>query len=113
MKEVKAFIRSSKAEAVIEALHDLGVADITLIDVMGVGHHLVDPQQARYSIHLVKKYSDVAKLETVCRSEDANKIVETIRQTAYTGMPGDGMIYVMPVEKAVKIRTGKENKEAI
>ncbi len=113
MKEVKAFIRSSKADAVIQALTDLGVADLTLIDVMGLGNHLLDPQMARYSIDIVKKFSDVAKLEVVCKAQDAPKIVETIRQAAFTGMPGDGMIYVMPVEKAIKIRTGKEDHLAV
>lgn len=113
MKEVKAFIRSIKAEAVINALNELGVADITLIDVMGVGHHMVDPSQARYSVEIVNKYSQIAKVEVVCKAVDTEKIVRTIREAAYTGMPGDGMIYVMPVEKAVKIRTGKINRDAV
>ena len=113
MKEVKAFIRSAKVEAVIEALYELGVADITLIDVMGVGSHMIDPEAAQYSVDIVRKYSEIAKIEVVCKAVDADKIVETIRNTAYTGMPGDGMIYVMPVEKAVKIRTGKENRDAV
>ena len=113
MKEVKAFIRSTKAEDVMEALNQLGVADITLIDVMGVGSHLIDPQIAQYSVEIVRKFSQVVKIEVVCRAIDADKVVETIRNAAFTGMPGDGMIYVMPVEKAVKIRTGKENQDAV
>ncbi len=113
MKEVKAFIRSAKAESVLQALEDLGVADITLIDVMGLGHHLVDPEQSRYSIDIVKRYSDIAKIEIVCKAEDVDRIVQTIRDTAYTGMPGDGLVFVTNVEQVIKIRTGEVGKEAL
>ena len=112
MKEIKAYIRCQKAEEVLDALNDIGIADVTLIDVMGVGA-LADPKTAKYSIKCVEKYSDVAKLEAVCQDSDLKKIVETIRQTAYTGMKGDGMIYVSPVEMAVKIRTGAKNEKAL
>jgi nitrogen regulatory protein P-II 1 len=113
MKEVKAFIRSGKAGEVIGDLENLGVADITLIDVMGIGEHLSDPNQAKYTIDVVRKYSQLAKVEIVCRDEDVHNIVETIRKTAFTGMRGDGMIYVMPVEMTVKIRTGSVGEEAL
>ena len=113
MKEVKAFIRSDKAEEVIGALDNLGVSDITLIDVMGIGKHMTDPNESEYSIRIIKKYCDIAKIETVCRSEDVHKIVETIRKVAYSSMRGDGMIYVSPVEMAVKIRTGAVGEEAL
>ena len=113
MKEVKAFIRSDKADEVIEALENLGVSDITLIDVMGIGRHMADPNQAKFSIKVIEKYCDLAKVETVCRSEDVHEIVETIRKIAYTSMKGDGMIYVSPVEMAVKIRTGAVGEDAL
>jgi len=113
MKEIKAFIRASKAEEVIRALEAINVCDITLIDVMGIGTHLSDPSQAKYSIQLVDKYSQVAKIEIVCKKDSTHQIVETIRKTAYSGTHGDGMIYVMPVEMAVKIRTGSVGDEAL
>lgn len=113
MKEVKAFIRSRKAETVISALEKLAVADISLIDVMGVGEHLSDKDQAKYSIGIVNKYSQIAKIEVVCKAGDVHNVVETIRKEAFTGMRGDGMIYVMPVEMTVKIRTGSVGEEAL
>lgn len=113
MKTVKAFIRCRKAEQVIAALEAERIHDITLIDVMGLGGHLVDSEQAKYSIKCVNKYSQVAKLEIVCKDEDVHKVVESIRKTAYTGMKGDGMIYVSPVEMTVKIRTGAIGEEAL
>ena len=113
MKAVKAFIRCKKAEDVIENLDNLKVADITLIDVMGVGQNLTDPKHSKYSIKCVQKYSEVAKLEVVCGDKDVHQVVETIRKTAYTGLKGDGMIYVTPVEMTVKIRTGSVGEEAL
>lgn len=112
MKEIKAYIRCQKAEKVIEALEDIDITDITLIDVMGVGV-LADPQNAKYSIKCVEKYSEVAKLEVVSADERVHEIVEVIRKTAYSGLKGDGMIFVSPVELAVKIRTGAIGEEAL
>jgi nitrogen regulatory protein PII len=112
MKAVKAYIRCLKAEAVLEALEEIGIVDVTLIDVMGTGQ-LTDPKTAKYSVKCVKKYSEVAKVEVVCPSEDVHKVVEAIRKTAYTGMPGDGMVFVSPVEMTVKIRTGAVGEEGL
>jgi nitrogen regulatory protein P-II 1 len=112
MKEIKAYIRCQKAEEVITALEELGVHGITLIDVMGVGQ-LADPKTAKYSVRCVEKYSEVAKLEVVCKDTDEYKIVGTIREKAYTGMKGDGMIFVARVDTAVKIRTGSQNEKAL
>lgn len=106
MKEVKAYIRSRKAEGVIHALEDAGISGMTLIDVMALGSIGVDPKDYKYSIECVQKYTKVAKLEIICPDEEVHIIVETIRKTAYTGAKGDGMIFVSPVEMAVKIRTG-------
>ena len=112
MKEIKAYIRCQKAEKVIEALEGIGIKDITLIDVMGVGV-LADPQHFKYSVKCVERYSQVAKLEVVCADERASEIVEVIRNAAYTSMKGDGMIFVAPVELAVKIRTGATGPTAL
>ncbi len=112
MKEIKAYIRCQKAEEVIDALEKIGIEGITLIDVMGVGR-LADPQTAKYSIKCVEKYSEVGKLEVVCSDEDVHKIVETIRKQAYTGMKGDGIIFVSSVDMAIKIRTGAVGEEAL
>ena len=112
MKEIKAYIRCNKAEKVIGALEEISITDITLIDVMGVGV-LADPQKSKYSVKCVERYSKIAKLELVCTDESVHEIVEVIRKTAYTSMKGDGMIFVTPVELAVKIRTGAIGEEAL
>lgn len=112
MKEVKAYVRCPKAESVIEALEAVGIDGITVIDVMGLGP-LADPSTSKYSISCVERYSDVAKIEVVCSDEDVHRIVEVIRTTAYTGMPGDGIVFVSPVEMTIKIRSGAVGEEGL
>jgi len=113
MKEIKAFIRGDKADGTIEALKNIGVINLTATDVMGIGLSLAAEDDSRYSVNLTQKYSKIAKLEIVCRAVDAAKIVEVLQQAAYTGQQGDGMIYVVPVETAVKIRTGVYGGDAL
>lgn len=113
MKEIKAFIRANKAEKVIQALENFGIRGITLIDVMGMGELLEDKTKSKYSIACVEKYSKIAKLEIVCKDHQVHEITEIIRQTAYSGQKGDGLIYVSSVEMAVNIRTGAFGEEGL
>ncbi len=113
MREVKAFIRVEKADEVIDALREAGVCDLTVIDVMGIGRQMIEPHETKYSIELVQRYSKIAKVEIVCREKDASRIVDIIEKHAHTGLPGDGMITVMHVETAVKIRTGARGGMAL
>jgi nitrogen regulatory protein P-II 1 len=113
MKEIKAYIRCSKAEEVIQALEEIGITGVTLIDVMGMGNRLADDHESKYSISCVEKYSKVAKLEIVCADDKLHQIVEIIREKAYTGLKGDGIIFVSSVEMAVNIRTGAIGEEGL
>lgn len=112
MKAVKAYIRTAKVEEVVHALEKAGVCDVTVIDVMAVGSN-VDPNEAKYSIELMQRYSRVAKLEIVCKEDNIHTIIEILRNSAFTGQPGDGIVYVTPVEMAVKIRTGAIGEEGL
>jgi len=106
MKAVKAYLRSQKVEEVVQALEKTGIDGMTVVDVMGIGTTLADRHTAKYSIECVEQYSKVAKLEIVCPAMDVHRVLKIIRETAYTGMKGDGLIFVSPVEMVVKIRTG-------
>ncbi len=64
-------------------------------------------------IEIVGKYTKVSKLEIVCTDEKLHQIVKILREAALTGSPGDGIIYVTPVEIAMKIRTGATGKEIL
>ena len=113
MKEIKAYIRVSKVEAVINGLHKIGIANLTVIDIMALGKGLVDPKQYQYSIELVQKYSEVAKIEIIVSDKDVDKTVETIRSVAFSGQKGDGIILVSSISEAIKIRTGKSGENIL
>jgi len=113
MKEVKAFIRGGKADEIIAALQKLGVVNLTVTNVKGIGQNLMVADESRYSVNLTQQYSTIIKLEIVCRAVDTAQIVKVLQQAAYTGQRGDGMIYVVPVETAVKIRTGVYGGDAL
>lgn len=112
MKAVKAYIRTAKVEEVVHALEKSGVCNLTVIDVMAIGKH-ADPADAKYSIELMERYARVAKLEIVCTDDHIHKIIEILRNAAYTGQAGDGIVYVTPVEMAVKIKTGAVGEEGL
>ena len=107
MKEIKAYIRTTKVENVISGLHEIGVDNMTVIDVMALGRGMVDPKHYKYSIECVEKYSRIAKIEIVCADEHAQEIVDVIRSRAYAGERGDGLIIVSNVDQTIKIRTGE------
>lgn len=107
MKEIKAYIRTNKVEKTLEALEQIGIQNLTVIDVMALGQGMLDRDDYKYSMGLVERYSTIAKLEIIVANNDSERIVETIRSAAYTGEKGDGLILVSPVEFAQKIRSGK------
>jgi nitrogen regulatory protein P-II 1 len=112
MKEIKAFVKTSALEDVVTGLKDAGFSSMTIIDVSGLGA-LIDPEKWKYSMEFVEKMSRVAKIELVCRDEDAGKVVDIIKTRGRTHQTGDGIIFVLPIERAVKIRTGEEGEKIL
>lgn len=113
MKEIKAYIRVSKVEDVVSNLHKIGIENMTVIDIMALGKGLVDPNHCQYSIEIVQKYSEVAKIELIASDDNVKRAVETIRSVAYSGQKGDGIIFISPVAEAIKIRTGKSGEDIL
>ncbi|NOZ75051.1 MAG: P-II family nitrogen regulator [FCB group bacterium] len=113
MKEIKAYIRCTKVDEVILALKAIGIHDMTVIDVMALGRGMIDQDHYKYSIECIDRYSTVSKLEIIAADKKADKIVKTIRKSAYSGEPGDGLILVSPVEFAMKIRSGKVDERIL
>ncbi len=112
MKEIKAYVRKSCVKDVIEALENAGFNCVSLLDVPGLGL-LSDPEKRQYSTEIFKSYSIVVKIEIACKNEDADRVVEIIKTQGRTQHPGDGIILVSPVDRAVKIRTGEEGKHIL
>jgi len=107
MSEIKAFIRPAVVDPVVHGLEAIGVKAMTITPVEAIGA-LADKTESRLSLTFVEKYSQVYKIEIVTCQEDEDQIVSLIQRVACTGKSGDGVVFVSPVHRAVKIRTGEE-----
>ena len=112
MKLVTAIIKPFKLDEVREALAAVGVQGITVTEVKGFGRqkgHTELYRGAEYVVDFLPK----VKLEVVVPDDLADRTVEAIANAAQTGRIGDGKIFVIPVEKAIRIRTGERDNDAI
>jgi nitrogen regulatory protein P-II 1 len=112
MKKIEAIIRPERLEIVRKALEEMSYPGITVTEVKGHGKQEGTIQQWRgqeYKVDLLPK----VKIEIIVLEEDVAGIVETIVRTARTGELGDGKIFILPVESAVRVRTGDRNENAI
>ena len=112
MKLIIATIKPFKLDEVREALTGAGVRGMMVTEVKGFGlqsGHTEIYRGAEYTVNFVPKI----KLEIVVADEVADEIVETITKTAQTGKIGDGKIFVLDVESAVRVRTGETNADAL
>ena len=112
MREVKAHVRPDRVEDVVRALHDAGVPHVTLTHIRSLGSGL-DPENQRMSLEAGEWYTESAKLEFVCSEPEVDRLLQVIRRGARTGERGDGIVFVHPVERALKIRTGEAGREAL
>ena len=112
MKKVEAIIRPEKLDSVRAALDERGVSGMTVTEVSGRGRQKGIALQWRVGEYRVEFLPKV-KLEIICQDEDCEQVVDTICQAAQTGNVGDGKIFVLPVEGAVKVRTGERDGEAL
>jgi len=112
MKKIEAIIKPFKLDDVKEALNEIGVHGMTVSEVKGYGRqkgHKEIYRGAEYAVDFIPKI----KIEVVVESEIVDKVLETIRQSANTGKLGDGKIFVLPVEEAIRVRTGEKGKDAL
>ena len=112
MKLVTAIIKPFKLDDVREALHEVGIAGITVTEVKGFGRqkgHTELYRGAEYNVDFLPKL----KLECACTSEVAERVVEAIQRSAATGKIGDGKIFVSSLEEVIRIRTGETGAQAI
>ncbi|MCJ7615816.1 MAG: P-II family nitrogen regulator [Desulfobacterales bacterium] len=112
LKKIEAIIKPFKLDDVKEALNEIGIQGMTISEVKGYGRqkgHKEIYRGAEYVVDFIPKI----KIEIVVDSELADQVVETIRQASNTGKIGDGKIFVLPVEEALRVRTGERGKDAI
>jgi nitrogen regulatory protein P-II 1 len=107
-----AIIKPHKLDAVKEGLNEVGVSGMTVTEARGFGRqggHTETYRGAEYQIDFVPKI----KIEILCDSGDTDKVADAIVRSAQTGKIGDGKIWLLPVDRAIRIRTGEEGAEAV
>ena len=112
MKLIIAAIKPFKLEEVREALTEIGVQGLMVSEIKGYGRqsgHTEIYRGAEYTVNFVPK----VKLEMVVASDIADQVVETLASTAKTGSIGDGKVFVLDVQSALRVRTGETNQDAI
>lgn len=112
MKKIEAVIKPFKLDDVKEALNEIGIMGMTITEVKGYGRqkgHKEIYRGAEYVVDFVPKI----KIEIMVSSTRADEVVNTICRTASTGKIGDGKIFTIPVERAVRVRTGEEGRDVL
>jgi nitrogen regulatory protein P-II 2 len=112
MKLIVAIIKPFKLDDVRQALTSIGVTGMTVTEVKGYGRqkgHTEIYRGAEYAVNFLPKI----RVEVAVPSDRAAKIVDVITATARTGQIGDGKIFVMEIEQAVRIRTGETDSDAL
>jgi len=109
---VVAYIRPDKLGDVKQGLAEAGAPSLTVTNVSGRGSQPSKKGQWRGEEYVVDLHQKV-KLECVVADIPAEDVVDAIEEAAHTGEPGDGKIFVMPVDEAVQIRTGKRGPDAV
>lgn len=112
MKKIEAIIKPFKLDEVKEALQEVGLQGITVLEAKGFGRqkgHTELYRGAEYVVDFLPK----VKIELVVEDDMMDSAVEAILQAAHTGRIGDGKIFITPVEEAIRVRTGERGIEAI
>lgn len=112
MKKIEAIIKPFKLDEVKEALHEVGLQGITVVEAKGFGRqkgHTELYRGAEYVVDFLPK----VKIEVICEDSVVERAVEAITNAARTGRIGDGKIFISTIEEAIRIRTGEKGDAAI
>jgi nitrogen regulatory protein P-II 1 len=112
MKKIEAIIKPFKLDEVKDALHEIGLQGLTVVEAKGFGRqkgHTELYRGAEYVVDFLPK----VKIEVVCSDDMAERAIETITAAARTGRIGDGKIFVTDIAEVVRIRTGERGEEAV
>ncbi len=112
MKKIEAIIKPFKLDEVKEALNSLGIKGMTVTEVKGYGRqkgHTEIYRGAEYVVDFIPK----VKMDVIVQDEQVDQVIDTILKVARTGKIGDGKIFVLPVERVIRVRTGETGPEAV
>ena len=112
MKKIEAIIKPFKLSVVKEALHEIGLSGMTVLDVKGFGR-----QRGQDGLDNNQEYHDEfhakIKIELIIEDSMVVKALESIKNAAYSGKIGDGKIFVSTIEQVLRIRTGEKDSDAV
>ena len=112
MKKIETIIKPFKLDELKDTLHDMSINGMTVSEVKGFGRqkgHTEIYRGAEYMVDFIPKI----KIEIVIEEERVEEVIEAIIKAVRTGKIGDGKIFVLPIEKIIRIRTGETDKDAI
>ena len=112
MKKIEAIIKPFKLDEVKEALHDVGIQGITVLEAKGFGRkkgHTELYRGAEYVVDFLPK----VKIEVVIDDKMTERVVEAIQNASKTGRIGDGKIFISTIDEAIRIRTGERGSDAV
>ncbi len=112
MKKIEAIVKPFKLDEVKDALNGIGIKGMTVSEVKGYGRqkgHTEIYRGAEYVVDFIPKI----RLDIIVQDEQVDQVIETILSAARTGKIGDGKIFVLPVERVVRVRTGETGSEAV
>lgn len=112
MKKIEAIVKTFKLDEVKDALTGIDIKGMTVTEVKGYGRqkgHTEVYRGAEYVVDFIPKI----KLEVIVRDEQVDQVVEVIVEAARTGKIGDGKIFVQPIERVIRVRTGEVDEEAL
>ncbi|MDX1585462.1 MAG: P-II family nitrogen regulator [Balneolaceae bacterium] len=112
MKLIKAFIRPNLLEEVYSALRKEGYPSMTVFEGEGTGR-FSDPESSHGSLDFPAMHNRVVKIEIAVKEMNCDSIIDVIRAHGCTGRKGDGVIFVSPIEQAIRIRDGRKGPEVL
>tara|TARA_X000000368_G_scaffold223726_1_gene176598 strand:+ start:1373 stop:1714 length:342 start_codon:yes stop_codon:yes gene_type:complete len=113
MKKIEAIIKPLKLSQVKEALHEIGLSGMTVLDVKGFGRQRGQDGGIEKNLNYNDEFHAKIKIELIVEDNIFEKAIETIKNAAYSGKIGDGKIFVSSIEQVIRIRTGEKDSDAV
>lgn len=112
MKLIKAYVRTWKVDGVIRSLQRAGAPGITVARVHGVGYGY-EPNLFTLAPREFPKTPEISRVEVACGADRVEELLSALVAAARTGDPGDGIVFVVPLERVVRVRNGQEGDEVL
>ena len=113
MKKIEAIIKPFKLSVVKEALHEIGLSGMTVLDVKGFGRQRGQDGGIQKNAEYDDEFHAKIKIELIVADSIVEKALDSIKNAAYSGKIGDGKIFVSTIEQVLRIRTGETDSDAV